>query len=304
MVVLPGRRTRLLAFLVGLLITEAVAALVCPDLERATKEIDSGGFPGGLLWRIESDNGAENYIFGTIHIADSRVTQLDSSVADALRSSPHFMMEVMLDIEAVQRMARAMHFTDGGSLSHLLDRDLFERAVELLGRYGVTREAANTLRPWAAYTTLSLPPGQNAPPLDLLLMNEATATGKSAAGLETLDEQVAVFNSLSDEEQVELLTLTICHYATFQSEVEEMITHYEARDLAAMMRMSVRYESALQDRFMDLLLRQRNFRMVDRMRPRLDAGGSFIAIGALHLPGREGVLNLLQTAGYRVTRVF
>lgn len=286
-----------------LLTTSTAAAFDCPELSTGNAAVDPGGFPAGLLWRIEARDGAESYIFGTIHISDPRVTQLSPSVSAALEHSDHFVMEVMFDADTVAQMSRAMYFQHGRSLSQLLPRELYTRVVALLARYQVNGAAADRLKPWAAYTTLSLPPDQSAPPLDLVLMNSAQAAGKTLAGLETLAEQVAVFDGLAEHEQIELLTLTACHYERFQAEVDEMIGYYETEDLAAMMRMAARYESPLQKRFMDLLLRQRNHRMVERMREGLARGGMFIAIGALHLPGSEGVLKLLQADGYRVHRV-
>ena len=279
------------------------AAFDCPELRAGTGSVDPGGFPTGLLWRVEAETGAKSYIFGTIHISDPRVTHLSPAVSAALERSSGFMMEVMFDADTVARMSRAMYFYNGRSLSQLLPPELYTRVVDLLARYEVSSAAADRLKPWAAYTTLSLPPDQHAPPLDLILMNAAQAAGKTLSGLETLDEQIAVFDELSEHEQLELLTLTACHYDSFQAEVDEMIAYYESEDLAGMMRMAARYESPLQERFMDLLLRQRNHRMVARMHDGLARGGMFIAIGALHLPGKEGVLNLLQADGYRLTRV-
>jgi len=291
-------------FGIAMAISNIAAALECPELKRAATEIDAGGFANGLLWQVESSAGQQSYLFGTIHISDPRVTNLNPVIRAALADSKHFMMEVMLDLDTVQRMSLAMYYPGDELLSTQLPPEIFGRTVDLLARYGVSPEAAEKLKPWAAYTTLSLPPGQTDLPLDLELMHEAKQTGKTVAGLETLDEQIAVFDGLGGSEQIELLQVTVCHYDRFQGEVEEMIAHYENRDLAAMMRMAVRYESPLQDRFMDLLLRQRNHRMVERMRARLDGGGAFIAIGALHLPGREGVLRLLRAAGYRITKIF
>ncbi|HJP35659.1 MAG TPA: TraB/GumN family protein, partial [Gammaproteobacteria bacterium] len=152
----------------------------------------------------------------------------------------------------------------------------------------------------AAYTTLSLPPGKTAMPLDLLLLRVARQGGKEVFGLESIGEQVAVFDGLAISDQTELLEQAVCHYGEFQSEIEKMIGHYVSRDLSAMMRMSMRYRSPLNDRFLDVVLWQRNRRMAERMLPHLQKGGAFIAVGALHLPGVDGVLDLLVKRGYDV----
>ena len=63
-------------------------------------------------------------------------------------------------------------------------------------------------------------------------------------------------------------------------------------------------ERALRAKIDKRLLEDRNHRMVERMLPRFDEGGAFIAIGAAHLPGESGVLALLERRGYTVTRLY
>lgn len=283
----------------------SVEAFECTELVRANKSVDVAGFDEGLLWRIESASGAVSYIFGTIHISDERVTNLPAPVREALDRSPHFGMEVILDGSALQRMSMAMFAADGSNgLGQLLDPLSFAQTTRLLLRYGVSEQAARVLKPWAAFTTLSLPPGQSGVPLDLALLGEARQSGKSTFGLETIDEQIAVFADLKNDEQVQILAQTVCHYGDFQAELEEMVQHYLARDLSAVMEMAIRYESPLKGRFLDILLRQRNHRMVARLESVLTRGGAFVAVGALHLPGPEGILRLLRSAGFKVEREY
>jgi len=253
-----------------------------------------------MLWRIESVDGQINHLFGTIHLTDPRVTDLPHPVVKALNNSVSFGMEVVLDIDAIGTMSKAMYLAEGKSLAKILKPALFAATIRLLDRYGVAAEAAQKLKPWAAFTTVSLPPGQSGVPLDMFLMFAAQQDRKSIFGLETIDEQLAVFNTLAMSDQVELLNQVVCHYDEFQADVETMIEHYLARDLAAIMQMAVRYRSPLQERVLEVLLWQRNRRMAARMLPHLHKGGAFIAIGALHLPGIGGVLDILSEHGYSI----
>ena len=294
------RLTINLLLLVIVLAAEHASALDCVKLAPSETHVEDAGYSRGLLWRIESVEGRVNHLFGTIHISDPRVTDLSPIVTEVLMSSDSFGMEVLLDVEAMLQMSKAMYYGAGQSLDQNLEPGLFERTVELLGEYGVSLEAARNLKPWAAYTTLSLPPGKTAMPLDLLLLWVARQGGKEVFGLESIGEQVAVFDGLAISDQTELLEQAVCHYGEFQSEIEKMIGHYVSRDLSAMMRMSMRYRSPLNDRFLDVVLWQRNRRMAERMLPHLQKGGAFIAVGALHLPGVDGVLDLLVKRGYDV----
>jgi len=298
------RRLSFVIVLVGLLTSRSAGALDCPALVRSSDEPATAGYDSGLLWRISARNGAASHVFGTIHISDPRVTALPPAVRDALHDSSRFTMEVVLDEEAMRRISGAMFYEGNESLDRVLNAELFARTADLLTHYGLGIAESRRLKPWAAYTTLSLPPGQTGEPLDLTLMNMAREDDMAVSGLETIDEQISVFGSLTADDINELLTQTVCHYGVFQAEVEEMVRLYLARDLKAIMRMSARYSSTAQDRLLAVLLTGRNRSMVERMRAALDRGGVFVAIGALHLPGSDGVLNLLREAGYEITREY
>ena len=263
-------------------------ALDCVQRIHSNQRFESAGYSHANLWRVATAGGQVNYIFGTIHLADPRVTRLPRAVVEALSGSESFGMEVVLNSSAIATMSKAMHFVDGLSLEQFLEPELLPRTAELLDRYGVSTRVARTLKPWAAFTTFSLPPGQMTVPLDLLLMLEAERRGKLVFGLETIEEQIRVFDTLSNVDQ---------------ADIETLIKHYVAQDLGAVMQMTLRYSSPLQDRFLDVLLWQRNRRMADKMTSYLRHGGAFIAIGALHLPGHGGVLDILSKRGYTIESI-
>lgn len=295
-----------LALAVALLVIavgHCAAALECPELIASSTQYKKAPYAHGILWRVESPGHSISHVFGTIHLSDPRVTELPPKVAEIFQGSDSFGMEVLLDADAILEMSAAMFYSGNQSLEKDIDPDLFDDAVELLGRYGVSAEVARRLKPWSAFTTLSLPPGKAGAPLDLLLLTLAEQGGKSVFGLESIKEQVDVFERLTMSDQRDLLAEAVCHYDEFQTEIEEMIGHYLAQDLDAMMRMSMRYRSPMHDRFMDSLLWQRNRRLAERMLPHLQQGGAFIAIGALHLPGIGGVLDLLNKRGYAITPI-
>jgi uncharacterized protein YbaP (TraB family) len=291
--------------LIALFAQPCLARFECAELvEQKHADVGDLRHERGLLWKVTRSNSAPNYLFGTIHIGDPRVTDLPPAITEALLSSESFTMEVLMDLGTLLEMAQEMYYQDGTKLSAVVGDELFARVVERLGGYGIPAEAAAVLKPWAAYTTLSLPPGQTALPQDMLLMLTAQQAGKSLRGLESLQEQAAVFESLSSEDQVAMLAELVCHYDLMQRDVELMIEHYIARDLKALMQMTVRYRSTHQDHLLEALLKQRNPRMLERMLPSLKEGKAFIAVGALHLPGKGGLLHLLEENGFRVEAVY
>ena len=281
------------------------AELACAPLRRSAPldhaQVEHGH---GLLWRVSGAQAGESYVLGTMHIAAPRVMKVVDAVQTQFAASDVFAMEVLLDDTAMQKLGSAMFYSDGRRLSQVVEAGLFAAIVRHLADYGVSESLAATMKPWAAFTTMSMPIGATAAPLDLQLMGAARQAGKKVLGLETLAEQLAVFEGVSEPDQVSMLREVVCHYDTFQHELGEMVDAYVARDLAGLVEQAMRYESAEKDAFMDKLLWARNVRMAARIVPLLGAGHAFIAIGALHLPGARGVLHLLEQQGYRVEAVY
>jgi uncharacterized protein YbaP (TraB family) len=203
----------------------------------------------------------------------------------------------MLDLDTMMRIADQMRYPTGQHLRDALEPALHARTVELLAAHGVTAVDADGLKPWAAYMTLSLPPEQQGTPLDLVLLGTAQRSDKAVFGLETLEEQVAVFETLAVEQQIILLRETVCHQERLQQLTTDIVAHYRRGDLAALYATAQATATTAQQALMETLLTARNARMAERLAAPLAEGGVFAAIGALHLPGADGVLAHLAAAG-------
>lgn len=287
-----------------LLVPAGAAALDCSPLPpRRAEELADVRYPHGLLWEIRAPGGARSYLFGTIHLSSPEVTAVPPAVTAALLRSKRFGMEVLLDLDTLLQIPETMYYQDDRTLSAQAGPALYARVQALLLDYGVPPAQAEKLKPWAAYTTLSLPPGPSAVPLDMVLMGTAQQRGQQLFGLETLAEQISIFEALPLADQITLLKDTVCHYREFQAETARMVEHYLQQDLNALFKTAKQYDAALQERLLDEMLVQRNRRMLERMRPYLAAGDAFIAVGALHLPGENGLLELLDARGFALKPV-
>jgi uncharacterized protein YbaP (TraB family) len=273
-----------------------------PRVERA---VDEGALRhrAGLLWEVKGPDGAVGHLLGTIHLALPEVTTLSPQLRETLAAGSSFGMEVLFDAEALAGVAAAMRAPDGEGLQRDADPALYVRTVALLAAYGIDEATAAGLQTWAVYTTLSLPPGQSALPLDLQLMLRAQAANVPVFGIETLAEQTELFASLSTADQVALLRETVCHYEAQQADMRKLVDAYVAGDLARLYREAMRYESPAQRRLLADLLDARNARMAERLLPRFATPGTFVAVGALHLPGPGGLLERLDAAGFSVRAI-
>ena len=264
----------------------------------------------GLLWRIESAGVPASHVFGTVHLADARVSSLPGAVAQTLDQARSLVVEARLDPSGILLLANRMVFDDGRDLPGVAGAELFDRAAKLAAGLGLAEPVLRLFRPWAVAILLSVPPQDPANVLDLVLERRATEQGKPVHALESMDEQIAVLEGLSQEDQVTLLRQAVDEYERLPRYIGRIVDAYLERNLAGIWRISQERVGAAEDErrlnevFTRRLLYERNVRMAERAEPRLREGGAFIAVGALHLYGGGGVLALLERRGWRVTRVY
>ncbi|GAB4513489.1 MAG: TraB/GumN family protein [Sulfuricaulis sp.] len=295
-------------FLVALFVlpvwTDAAAATTTA---KSSVSEAAAHYTKGLLWKIESPGVTVNYLFGTIHSDDARVITLPEPVTRSLDASARFIMEAVMDGEGLVRMAEVMFFNDGRTLEQVVGKKLYIESTKALTARGIPTLGVEKQKPWAVMMALSMPSPKTGEFLDLVLQARATRQNKPVSGLETIAEQLAVFDGLPLPDQVALLEDTVRMQADLDREFEALHKAWLARDLAAITAISEKHEPGderLYDEVMDRLLAKRNLRMVERMAPVLKQGGAFIAVGAAHLPGETGLLYRLEKAGYRVTAIY
>ncbi len=293
---------RSLAALLALL---AVGAFTWPEKDAGAES--TGRFTRGLLWKIEPAGGHPSFLYGTMHTADPRVTTLPAPVRSAFDQASSFTMELLINADGMASMAEAMFFQNGQTLSTVLGPQLYRQAEQALTDQGLPTHDLERKKPWVVIMLLSAPRVEFGLPLDLRLQLQATLEGKPTFGLESMQEQIAVFNGLPLPDQVMLLKDTLRYQAHVARQFEQLLQSYLARDLAALIKVLRTPERDSTDAFdtmMERLLDRRNRVMLERMRPRLQEGNAFIAVGAAHLPGEGGLLQLLTNAGYRVSAVY
>ena len=294
----------LLVFSTGSVIS---AELVCRPLQ--IEEIPYAGperFGQGLLWKVGKKGLASSYIFGTIHVAERHVSAQLGKVRDVLADSEIFVMEAVPGPNDIALFRQMMFFADGTGLKDVISTDLYEETLAVLSAYHLMEEDVSAMKPWAAYLTMSYP-AEMGVVLDQRLLYLAREGEISTRGLESMEELGSLFNSFSLADQVRLLTDAICHREILEDDFAKMISLYTQGDLAGLSSYGQRYsfaDNTLYESLTEKILIRRNYRMVERIQPILDKGAAFVAVGALHLPGEEGVLALLDKYDYEITRVF
>lgn len=262
----------------------------------------------GILWQIDKGQAQPSFLLGTVHSDDPRIMNLPPQIQTKFDQADSFSAELKMDMLGMLQSQGLMMFSDGRKLSDLISKRRYQQCVKLMAERGMPEMLVQQMKPWAVAAQLNLPKSQSGIFLDMMLYQQASAAGKQVYGLETIQEQMGVFESMTEKEQLIFLDESIKHVDEVPEMIGNIIRLYLARDLSGLKQYSdklmQRNPTALTEIFKKRLIVDRNQRMVERMQDRLDEGNAFIAVGALHLPGEAGILNLLQAQGYRIRAVY
>jgi uncharacterized protein len=290
-------------------------------LERIRSEAADTANGSALLWRIEREGAAASHLFGTMHMSDPRVLELSGEAGEAFRDATTVVIETTDVLDEARMMGAILAqpeltmFTDGTRLADLLSPEDRRIVEDGLAARGIPLESVQKMKPWMLAAVVALPACElarkaaGASVLDQKLAEDAVAAGKELAGLETVGEQLSAMASLPIEFHVEGLVETLKLGDRIDDVMETMITLYLAGETGmfwplfrAVLPAGEAGESGYAA-FEEALITTRNRTMAERAAPFLDAGGAFVAVGAMHLPGDDGLVALLRDAGYAVTPV-
>ncbi len=286
----------------------AVAAALL--LGTASAHEGTQPFAEGLLWRISRAGSDDSFVFGTIHTADPRVSVIAQPVDAALAQSRTLAMEPVSEAFDA-RMLELEELDDGRRLEPMIGADAFARLQDALLAQDVPQRVIERLKPWAAMVkvTRNARNGDEAS-LDEQLLRAARARRMRVLPLEMIEEQIASFDTVPLDSQVAMLKHALAHREALAATAGPTIEAWLRGDLAALARISdgigEQFPAMVRhyQQFMQHVIHNRTILMHHRLALPLRAGRVFVAVGALHLQGEQGLLALLERDGYRVTRVW
>ncbi|HUR64898.1 MAG TPA: TraB/GumN family protein [Chitinophagaceae bacterium] len=264
-----------------------------------------------LLWKI-SGNGLEkpSYLFGTIHMLCANDAQLSNNLKKAIRNSDEVYFEVDMDnlFEMVGAMSK-MKMLGDTTLKDLLTEEEYQKVKKYFESKGsmLPFSMLETFKPILAASTLeqgSLPCDETAM-MEQVIMQEAKANDKKIKGLETMSFQAGVLDSIPYKLQAQQLLMYIDSTTNGEDSnklLEQMFEAYRNQDLKKLEALTVETDAAMAS-FTDIMLYHRNQNWVKKLKELLPKKALLIAVGAGHLPGEKGVINLLRKEGYKVTPV-
>lgn len=258
--------------------------------------------PATLCTALRAPGGAVSFVYGTVHMDDARLYTLPPGADAAFDSARVVLLEAELDPAAMAGAARFVYYQDGTTLQATVGDALYQEAVATSRAHGLPEGVLEHMKPWAVASALSTPLPQGRPVLDQVLQMRALEQGKRVVGLETVEEQLAIFDAMPPAVQKDMLEEAVRHYESFAELRGRLVEAFLARDLDAVSDLAQESlaagSSALRKVFERDIIDARNARMVERAKPMLVEGGAFMAVGAMHLPGPDGVLARLERAGF------
>ena len=274
-----------------------------------------------IFWKIEKQGIAPSYLLGTMHVSDPRVTKLSTAANKALNNAKTVIVENIESLDpkkAAAAMVRLRHLTflkQGDSLGSRLSDDLKTKLKTAITARGIPFQIADKMQPWLVTTLVALPicellakrSGKKI--LDHLVAKHALDEGKNLIGLETTEEQFTAIANLPDSFHFSALKETLIKGSKQTEDViATMKEIYISGNIGMLMPLlkaisPEAYSGEGTAAFQEALINKRNHVMAERAKSALEKGNAFMAVGALHLPGETGLINLLRKQGFKITAV-
>jgi len=279
-------------------------------------EILEQGISAPFLWKIEGPT--PSYLFGTIHLPDPRVTNLKPSVQKAFDNADAVYTEIPMGFMDLIRVSSMATLPPGQTLTEILDKRTQDRVNKILNEYELSLSFFNNYKVW--YMAAQL--GQldllkemmkNPVVLDMKIYSDAAAAGKEVGGLKTAESQIAVFDELSQQEQINYLKDSLDTIEEAMAKNKEpgtqMLDAYLSGDTAHLVELFTEYmdfSDPFSVKLYHRLLTNRDQGMSNKIESMIENNPDksyFFAVGAAHLPRKDGIVGLLREKGYTVTRV-
>ncbi|MGE0597485.1 MAG: TraB/GumN family protein [Hyphomonadaceae bacterium] len=293
------------------LIVFALALLALSAPAYGETIVDPAPFRPALY--VVRDADSTMYLYGTVHVRRAGAPWGGADAQAALASAEDVWTEMEMSPEADARAAAVVvqlgRAPPGRPLSSWLSSGEAAALAALMQRFNMPPAMLEGMRPWLAAITLSLAPMQLAgysadSGVDRAVVAAAIAANKNMRAFETAEEQIGVMASLSEEAQREMLLEAISESERGPQELATLTRAWEAGDANVLEAVVI---DEMRDRYpemYDILFRQRNAAWIEVLLRELDgAGADFVAVGAGHLLGEDGLVAQLQAHGFSVERV-
>jgi len=265
-----------------------------------------GAHADASVWSIKGTHNTV-YLAGSVHALPKEHAEFSPQLEHAYQAADAIVMEVDLDdlnpLEAVDFVAAQGTLPANQSLEDVVGKERYPSIVELANSVDVPEVAITRLEPWAAamvLTQFALTKSGFDPALgiDLQVTERARADNKPIDGLETVIDQLTIFDSRNMEEQTKFLLDAVDDVPKMHDDLQRLIDAWRKGDVRGLDR-EFRKERAQAPALYDALLADRNRKWIPKIEALLDSDRDYlVVVGALHFVGRDGLLGLLKRDGH------
>jgi uncharacterized protein YbaP (TraB family) len=259
-----------------------------------------------LLWEITGKGlDSPSYLFGTMHILCANDAKLSANMKQVIKDCNQVYFEIdMDDMQEVMGAVKYLRMNDGAKISDLLTAEEFERVKSYFEKTKskLPFSMMNRFKPYFVSSLIGeqLMSCKETNGMEGMIMQEVKPLKKNIRGLETTEFQASIFDSIPYLKQAKDLVAYIDSVDHYKDITEQMVKVYLMQDLGELDKLMQQSDVGMNE-YMDLMLYDRNRRWVDLIPGIMKEGGTTLfAVGAGHLPGDQGVINLLKKAGYSV----
>ncbi len=261
-----------------------------------------------LLWKV-TGKGLKNpsYVFGTIHLIHEKDFLFTPAMEEAFSASKAVAFEIKLDdmnnMSSQMSMMMKAFMEDGKTLRDLISKEDYEVVQKHFSKIGLPLVLLERMKPMflSALASGDISPEKMSSgeivSYEFKLMDKAKAQNKPISGLETMEFQMSLFDSIPYEAQAKMLVDGIRSSDASEDQFRKMVELYKSQDLEGMQRMVTGDEEGF-GKYEDILLAKRNQSWIPLMVTAMEKQSTFFAVGAGHLPGEQGVIALLEKQGY------
>lgn len=257
-----------------------------------------------LLWQITPKGQKPSYLFGTIHVLCPDKLMVSEVIKEKFNTTSTLFLEVDLDDpDLMKKMLVHMQMKGSQTLPQLLGNQYDSISTIFQSKTGMPLTMLNKAKPFFSMTMI-YPALLGCVPVswETLFQKMAKDKNLNINGLETVEDQMEVFEKIPYQVQASMLANTILQFDSSQHQLNQMLQLYENKDIAALQKVTT--GDADFGKYEGILLNDRNKNWIPVIAAQVAKNPSFFAVGAAHLGGENGVINLLRKAGFTVIPIF
>jgi uncharacterized protein YbaP (TraB family) len=261
-----------------------------------------------FLWRV-SNQEHSIYLLGSIHYLKKENFPLHKAILDAFNASKSLVLEIDLNRvspQAAQRVTlEKAIYRDGETLQQNVSQQTYQLTEQRAEALGIDMKIMAPMKPWFVALTLmaikfqqiGLDPNLG---VDHYLAGRAKSSGKTTSGLETLEFQVGLLDQMSKRDQESLLRETVDELDLLDENLNRIVQSWlkgDSDSLAALLLAGMKEYPELHEK----MILDRNRRWIAQIEKIIaQGGGAMVVVGAAHLVGKDGVIEMLKARGYRL----